>query len=98
MALPVIISPMAGQGLVHVSAEAGAAKGAGLAGAVFSAPTMSNVTLEEIAQASQAMRLEEGDLIYTGTPAGVGPVVVGDRITAGIDGLGEIQIEIGERE
>ncbi|MBL8631110.1 MAG: alpha-hydroxy-acid oxidizing protein [Rhodospirillaceae bacterium] len=53
MALPVIISPMAGQGLVHVSAEAGTAKGAGLAGAVFSAPTMSNVTLEDIARATQ---------------------------------------------
>ena len=47
-----------------------------------------------IAQASQAMRLEPGDLIYTGTPAGVGPVVRGDRITAGIDGVGEIGIRI----
>jgi fumarylpyruvate hydrolase len=51
-----------------------------------------------IAQASQGMRLEEGDVIYTGTPAGVGPVVPGDRITAGIDGLGEIAIGIGEKE
>lgn len=50
-----------------------------------------------IAQASQAMRLEPGDLIYTGTPAGVGPVVPGDRITAGIDGLGEIGIGIGQK-
>ena len=47
-----------------------------------------------IAQASQAMRLEAGDLIYTGTPAGVGPVVRGDRITAGIDGVGEMGIQI----
>jgi len=47
-----------------------------------------------IAQASQAMTLEPGDLIYTGTPAGVGPVVRGDRITAGIDGVGELGIEI----
>ncbi|MEO8481579.1 MAG: fumarylacetoacetate hydrolase family protein [Acidobacteriota bacterium] len=47
-----------------------------------------------IAQASQAMRLEQGDLIYTGTPAGVGPVVRGDRITAGIDGVGELAIQI----
>jgi fumarylpyruvate hydrolase len=47
-----------------------------------------------IAQASQAMRLEAGDLIYTGTPAGVGPVVPGDRITAGIDGVGEMGIQI----
>lgn len=47
-----------------------------------------------IAQASQAMRLEPGDLIYTGTPAGVGPVGRGDRITAGIDGVGELRIQI----
>ena len=47
-----------------------------------------------IAQASEAMRLEPGDLIYTGTPAGVGPLVRGDRVKAGIDGIGEITIEI----
>ncbi|MBL8642811.1 MAG: alpha-hydroxy-acid oxidizing protein, partial [Rhodospirillaceae bacterium] len=52
MSLPVMVSPMAGQGLAHVSAEAGNAKGAGAAGAVFCAPTMSNVTLEEIAAAT----------------------------------------------
>lgn len=47
-----------------------------------------------IAQASQAMRLERGDVIYTGTPAGVGPVVRGDQITAGIEGVGELRIQI----
>jgi fumarylpyruvate hydrolase len=47
-----------------------------------------------IAQASQAMRLEPGDLIYTGTPAGVGAIVRGDRITAGIEGVGEMGIQI----
>lgn len=43
---------------------------------------------------SSASRLEPGDLIFTGTPSGVGPVVVGDKITGGIDGLGEIDISI----
>ena len=32
--------------------------------------------------------LEEGDLLLTGTPEGVGPVGPGDVITAGIDSLG----------
>jgi fumarylpyruvate hydrolase len=35
-----------------------------------------------------------GDLIYTGTPAGVGPVVAGDRITGGVAGVGDLAIEI----
>jgi fumarylpyruvate hydrolase len=40
-------------------------------------------------------RLEPGDLIYTGTPAGVGPVVEGDAITVTIDGLVPLSIRIG---
>ncbi len=43
---------------------------------------------------STASRLEAGDLIYTGTPSGVGPVVVGDKVVGGIDGLGEIAVSI----
>ena len=35
-----------------------------------------------------------GDLIYTGTPDGVGPIKSGDLITAGIDGIGEIEIKV----
>ncbi len=48
-----------------------------------------------IAIISASMALQPGDLIYTGTPAGVGPVVAGDKITGGIDGVGEIAITIG---
>jgi acylpyruvate hydrolase len=33
---------------------------------------------------SQVMTLEEGDVILTGTPAGVGRIVAGDRIEAGL--------------
>jgi len=46
---------------------------------------------------SEAMALKPGDLIYTGTPAGVGPVVVGDSIRAGVDGVGEIILNIRAR-
>jgi fumarylpyruvate hydrolase len=49
---------------------------------------------EVIAQLSKQVRLEAGDLIYTGTPSGVGPVVPGDRITAHIDGLPSLTVTI----
>lgn len=49
---------------------------------------------EIISFASRSMRLEAGDLIMTGTPAGVGPVVAGDRMTGGVEGIGEIEIDI----
>jgi fumarylpyruvate hydrolase len=48
-----------------------------------------------IAIASRSMVLKPGDLIMTGTPAGVGPIVAGDTVTGGIDGLGSIEIAIG---
>jgi fumarylpyruvate hydrolase len=49
---------------------------------------------EVIAQLSKQVTLGAGDLIYTGTPAGVGPVVPGDLITAHIDGLPSLTIAI----
>ena len=49
---------------------------------------------EVIAQLSKQVTLEAGDLIYTGTPAGVGPVLPGDLITAHIDGLPSLTITI----
>lgn len=42
-------------------------------------------------------RIEPGDLIFTGTPAGVGPVVVGDDLRVEIAGLSPLQITIGPR-
>jgi fumarylpyruvate hydrolase len=53
---------------------------------------------EIIAQLSKQVRLEPGDLIYTGTPSGVGPVVPGDVITAQIDGLPSLTITISPPE
>lgn len=49
-----------------------------------------------IAQLSTLYRLEAGDLIFTGTPAGVGALSVGDKVKAGIDGIGEICTTIVE--
>lgn len=40
-----------------------------------------------VAALSELYTLEPGDLIYTGTPSGIGPVVVGDVMEAGIDGI-----------
>jgi fumarylpyruvate hydrolase len=49
---------------------------------------------EIIADLSQYYHLVPGDLIFTGTPAGVGPVLPGDRITGRIDNVGEIEVTI----
>ena len=49
---------------------------------------------DAIAFLSQYYTLYPGDLIMTGTPAGVGPLVAGDKVRGGIDGLGEIQVHI----
>jgi len=49
---------------------------------------------EIICHLSQQVSLAAGDLIYTGTPDGVGPVVSGDRMVGHIEGLGELSITI----
>jgi fumarylpyruvate hydrolase len=49
---------------------------------------------EVIAHISGFVALAPGDLIFTGTPAGVGPIVIGDRIRCGIDGLGALEIAL----
>lgn len=49
---------------------------------------------ETIAYLSQFFRLEPGDLIYTGTPEGVGPVVAGDLMEGGVAGLGTLSVRV----
>jgi fumarylpyruvate hydrolase len=53
---------------------------------------------EQIAYLSRLYRLEPGDLLMTGTPAGVGPVQPGDHITGGVDGVDTLNIRIGPAE
>lgn len=49
---------------------------------------------EIISYLSRYFHLNQGDLIYTGTPEGVGPVVSGDKIVVEIDGLENITVDI----
>jgi fumarylpyruvate hydrolase len=49
---------------------------------------------ETVSYLSRYFRLEEGDLIYTGTPEGVGPVVKGDLMEGSVDGLGTIAVKV----
>jgi isopentenyl diphosphate isomerase/L-lactate dehydrogenase-like FMN-dependent dehydrogenase len=52
ISMPIILSPMAGHGMAHTSAEAGSAEGTDAAGSLYVAASQSNLTLEEIAKAS----------------------------------------------
>ncbi len=49
---------------------------------------------ELIEFASAFYTLHEGDVIYTGTPEGVGPVKAGDVIVANIEGIGEMRVDV----
>ncbi len=53
---------------------------------------------EIVSNLSHLYHLHPGDLIYTGTPAGVGAVVPGDVITGHIEGLGDISLTVGQPE
>lgn len=58
----------------------------------------------QLADISKVMTLEEGDIVLTGTPKGVGPVVTGDVMEAGliVDGKeveqAKIRVEVRDRE
>jgi fumarylpyruvate hydrolase len=49
---------------------------------------------EIVAQLSRQVRLEPGDLIMTGTPAGVGAVQAGDSLVGTIEGIGSLTVAI----
>jgi fumarylpyruvate hydrolase len=53
---------------------------------------------EVIAHLSTFYHLNPGDLIYTGTPEGVGPVNTGDRLDGVIEGVGTVTLTIGAAE
>lgn len=50
---------------------------------------------EIVAELSTLFALQAGDLVYTGTPAGVGALRPGDRVDGGVDGVGTIAHSIG---
>ena len=49
-----------------------------------------------IAHLSQYYHLQPGDLIYTGTPEGVGATKPGDRLEGSVDGVGTIAVQLSE--
>ena len=51
-----------------------------------------------VAYASSVMTLEPGDLLLTGTPAGVGPLVDGDELVTSIERLGELRNPVRAEE
>lgn len=53
---------------------------------------------EVVAHLSHYYHLVPGDLILTGTPAGVGPVVAGDVIEGGVEGLEPVRLVLGPAE
>lgn len=60
---------------------------ADLSGLLWSVP-------ELVAMLSRSVALAPGDLVYTGTPAGVGAVAPGDVVTAGIARIGELTLTV----
>ncbi|KAF1022763.1 MAG: Fumarylpyruvate hydrolase [Paracidovorax wautersii] len=52
---------------------------------------------ETIEHLSRLWTLAPGDLIYTGTPAGVGAVSPGEQLYGGVDGVGTLSLTVGER-
>ena len=54
---------------------------------LFDVPTL-------LAYVSQAMTLEPGDLVVTGTPEGVGPLAAGNRLSVVIEGIGELTVGV----
>jgi fumarylpyruvate hydrolase len=75
------------QGRIHLSVNGETRQDADLSSMMW------NVA-EILHHLSQQVGLAPGDLVFTGTPEGVGPVVRGDRIVAAIDGLDELSISV----
>jgi fumarylpyruvate hydrolase len=49
-----------------------------------------------IAHLSRFVTLMPGDVIFSGTPSGVGPLAPGDRVRGGLDGVAQFQLEVGQ--
>ena len=76
------------QGVIQLSVNGVVKQSSDLSDMIWAIP-------EVIANLSAYYQLQPGDLIYTGTPEGVGPVKPGDTITGHIDRVGEIALTIG---
>ena len=79
--------PGLGSGRIHLEQNGEIKQDADLSQMVWSVP-------EIIADLSTMYTLQQGDVIYMGTPAGVGAVQHGDVLTGGIDGIADFTVKI----
>lgn len=75
------------QGALWLAVNGQARQRADLSGLLWSVP-------ELVAMLSRSVALAPGDLVYTGTPAGVGPLAPGDVVSAGIAGIGDFTMTV----
>lgn len=75
------------RGAITLAVDGATRQSGDLAQMIWSVP-------EQIALLSTLFALHPGDLIFTGTPSGVGPVRRGQTMTAAIEGLGEIALQV----
>jgi fumarylpyruvate hydrolase len=74
-------------GAIWVSVDGADRQRSDIAKLIWSVP-------EVIASLSTLFELRPGDLIFTGTPEGVGKVARGQTMVGGIDGLGELSVRV----
>ena len=77
-----------GEQRIALSQNGAVKQDASLAELIWSVP-------ELLAYLSRFYHLEPGDLVYTGTPAGVGAIAPDDRLVGTIDGLDPVELTIG---
>lgn len=75
------------QGRIAISVNGAVKQDATVAAMIWNVP-------EIIAEASKLWTLQPGDLIYTGTPEGVGPLVKGDHVEGEVEGVGKLAFRI----
>jgi fumarylpyruvate hydrolase len=80
--------PGADKGRIELRQNGAVKQSADLSQLVWSVP-------ELVAHLSQFYHLQPGDLLMTGTPAGVGPVAPGDMLEGSIEAIGSIRVTIG---
>lgn len=86
--LPAANCPAPSAGAIWLTVNGVQRQRADLADLLWSVP-------EVISRISHFVTLRAGDLIFTGTPAGVGPVIPGDQVQAGVDGIATIALHVG---
>ena len=84
---PMADVPSVSSGRIHLSQNGTVKQDADLSEMVWSVP-------EIIADLSTMYTLQQGDVIYMGTPAGVGAVARGDVLAGGVEGIGNFELKI----